>query len=99
MAEHGRALRYMIGVVCISVYGQHGDRAARYTVGAGRQEARDTNAARGILVYDMRTQYTTAITRASQRPGTCIACVRVRALYYYIIIIEQTVDFFSHNIV
>ena len=41
----------------------------------------------GILVYDMRTQYTTAITGASQRPGACIACVRVRALYYYIIIL------------
>ena len=47
----------------------------------------------GIPVYDMRTQYTTAITRASQRPGACIvrACVRVRAcvilLYYYNIII------------
>lgn len=69
---------------------QHGDRAARYTVGAeqhSRKEARHTNATSGILVYDMRTQYTTAITRASQRPGACIACACVRALYYYIIII------------
>ena len=40
-------------------------------------------------IYDMRTQYTTAITRASQRLGACIACVRacVILLYYYIIII------------
>lgn len=48
---------------------------------------RYTNATRSIFVYDMRTQYTTAITRASQRPGACIACACVRALYYYIIIL------------
>ena len=53
----------------------------------GRAEARDTDATMCILVYDMRTQYTTAIPRASQRPGACIACACVRALYYYIIII------------
>ena len=29
--QHGRAWRYMVGAVCISVYGQHGGRAARYT--------------------------------------------------------------------
>ena len=54
-----------------------------------RKEARYANATRDILVYDIRTQYTTAITRASQRPGACIACARVcaRALYYYNIII------------
>ena len=59
-----------------------------------RKEARYTNATRDIIVYDIRTQYTTAITsitRASQRPGACIAYACVRAcvilLYYYIIII------------
>ena len=52
----------------------------------GMPSGQDSTAGRGdILVYDMRTQYTTAITRASQRPGACIACVR--ALYYYIIIL------------
>ena len=75
---------------------QHGGRGARYTVGAGtaqQGEARYTNATRCILVYDMRTQYTPAITRASQRPGACIACVRacvryiIILLYYYNIII------------
>ena len=50
-----------------------------------RKEARYTNATMGILVYDMRTQYTPAIARASQRPDACIA--RARALYYYIIIL------------
>ena len=78
VAENGRAWRYMIGAVCISVY-----RRCR----TARQAARYTNATRSILVYDMRTQYTTAIARASQRPGACIACVCVRALYYYIIIL------------
>ena len=55
----------------------------------GRTEAQYTNATMDILVYDIQTQYTTAITGASQRPGACIACAcaRVRALYYYIIII------------
>ena len=61
----------------------------RVYIGAGQHSRKEG----GILVYDMRTQYTPAITRASQRPGACIACVRacVRAcvilLYYYIIII------------
>ena len=57
----------------------------RYTVGAGQHSRKEGN----ILMYDMRTQYTTAITRASQRPGACIACVRacVILLYYYIIIL------------
>ena len=54
------AWRYMVGAVCISVYRQHGDRAARYTVGAGQHGGKEGD----ILVYDMRTQYTTAITRA-----------------------------------
>ena len=88
--QHGRAWRHMVGAVCISAYKQHGDRGTRYTVGVGRhsrKEARYTNATSGILVYDMRTQYTTVITRASQRPGACIACACVRALYYYIIIL------------
>lgn len=77
-------------VLCVYRYtGQHGGCGERDTVGAGtaQQAARYTNATMGILVYDMRTQYTTAITRASQRPGACIACACVRALYYYIIII------------
>ena len=34
-------------------------------------------------IYDIQTQYTTAIARASQRPGACIACACVR----YIIIL------------
>ena len=55
------------------------------------KKARYTNATMGILVYDIQTQYTTAITRASQRPAACIACVRacvrVILLYYYNIII------------
>lgn len=73
----------------------------RYTgsMAAGRHsrtEARDTNATRSILVYNIRYantvyNHTTAITRASQRPGACIACARVRyiiiLLYYYNIII------------
>ena len=88
--QHGRAWRYMVGAVCISVYRLHGGRAARYTdsagTAAGQGEARYTNATRDILVYDMRTQYTTAITRASQRPGACIACACV-CVYIYIIII------------
>ena len=90
--QHGRAWRCMVGAVCISVYRQHGDRAARYTVGAGqhsRKEARYTNATGSILVYDMRTQYTTAITaiaRASQRPGACIACACVRVRYIIILL-------------
>lgn len=89
-AESGRAWRYMVGVACILVYRLHGGGWERYTVGAGqhsRKEARYTNATMGIFVYDMQTQYTTAITRASQRPGACIACACVRALYYYIIIL------------
>ena len=73
----------MVGAVCISVYRQHGGRVARYAVGAGQHGRKEGD----ILVYDMRTQYTTSITRASQRPGACIACACVRALYYYIIII------------
>ena len=85
--QHGRAWRYMVGAVCISVYRQHGDRAAWHTVSAGQHGRKDGD----ILVYDMRTQYTTAIARASQRPGACIACACVRyiiiLLYYYIIII------------
>ena len=82
VAENGRTWRYMVGAVCISVY-------SRCRNGTAGKEARYTNATRGIPVYDMRTQYTPAITRTSQRPGACIACVRacVRALYYYIIII------------
>ena len=35
--QHGGAWRYMVGAVCISVYGQHDNRATRYTVGAGRR--------------------------------------------------------------
>ena len=31
VAENGRAWRYMVGAVCISVHRQHGGRAARYT--------------------------------------------------------------------
>ena len=92
--QHGRAWRYMVGAVCISVYLLHGGREARYAVGVGqhsRKEARYTNATRDILVYDIRTQYTTAIARASQRPGACIACACACAcvilLYYYNIII------------
>ena len=54
---------------------------------AQQEESRDTNATMGILVYDMRTQYTTAITRASQRPGACIACACVRVRVRYIIIL------------
>ena len=55
-----------------------------------RKAARYTNATRSIFVYDIRTQYTTAITRASKRPGACITCACACArilLYYYIIII------------
>ena len=68
---------------------QGGTVYSRCRNGTAGKEARYTNATRGIPVYDMRTQYTPAITRTSQRPGACIACVRacVRALYYYIIII------------
>lgn len=80
MAVYGWCCVY----ISISVYGQHGGRAWRYT-----------NATRGILVYDIQTQYTPAITIASQRPDACIAyaraCVCVRyiiiLLYYYNIII------------
>ena len=79
--QQGRAWRYMVGVVCISVYLLHGGRGERYAVGAGQHSRKEGD----ILVYNIRTQYTTAITRASQRPDACIACVR--ALYYYIIII------------
>lgn len=68
----------MLRVYRYTVYGQRGGMAARYT-----------NATRDILVYDIQTQYTTAI--ASQRPGACIACACVRyiiiLLYYYNIII------------
>ena len=41
------------------------------------------------MIYGIQTQYTTAIARASQRPGACIACACacVCALYYYIIIL------------
>ena len=81
--QHGRAWRYTVGAVCISVYLLHGGRGGRYAVSAGQHGRKEG----GILVYDMRTQYTTAITRTSQRPGACIACARVRALYYYIIIL------------
>ena len=80
--QHGRAGRYMIGAVCISVYRQHGDRVARYAVGAGQHSRKEGD----ILVYDIRTQYTTAITRASQRPGACIACARVRVRYIIILL-------------
>ena len=79
VAENGRAWRYMVGVVCISVYGQHGGRGERYAVGAGQHGRKEG----GILVYNIRTQYTPAIARASQRPGACIACACVR----YIIIL------------
>ena len=87
--QHGGAWQYMVVAVCISVSRLHGGGGERYTVGAGQHGRKEGD----ILVYDMRTQYTTAIARASQRPGACIACVRacVRAcailLYYYNIII------------
>ena len=89
--QHGRAWRYMVCAVCISVYRQHGGRWERYAVGAGQHGRKEG----GILVYDIRTQYTTAIARASQRPGACIACACVRyiiiiLLYYYIIIFIYT---------
>ena len=85
--QHGRAWRYMVGAVCISVYRQHGGRVARYAVGAGQHGRKEGD----ILVYDMRTQYTT-IQPPSPEPRNARvrvsrACVRVRALYYYIIII------------
>ena len=87
-AEHGGAWRYMVGVVCISVY-QHTDSMAAGQ--HGRKEARYTNATMSILVYDIQTQYTAAIAGASQRPAACIACVCACAcvilLYYYIIIL------------
>ena len=83
--QHGRAWRYMVGVVCISVYRLHGGRG-----GDGIQSVRDSQEGRGYTcVRYANTVYnhTTAITRASQRPGACIACACVRALYYYIIIL------------
>ena len=72
---------------------RHGDRAARYTVGAGqhsRKEARDTNATRSILVYDIR-HANTVHNRHHQSFATPGCVYRVRAcvilLYYYNIII------------
>ena len=76
--QHGRAWRYMVGAVCISVYRQHA---------TGQHGIPTQQGVYLCTIYDMRTQYTPAIARASQRPGACIACACVRALYYYIIII------------
>ena len=84
VAEYGKAWRYMVGAVCISVYRQHGDRAGRKHVIPMQQ---------GVylcMIYDIQTQYTTAIARSHHQsfatPG-CVYRVCVRALYYYNIII------------
>ena len=100
--QHGRAWRYIVDAVCISVYSQHGGKGERYTGGAGQQEGSTVYQCNKwytcvrYAIYDIQTQYTTAITRSHHQsfatPG-CVyrvcACVRyiIILLYYYNIII------------
>lgn len=94
--QHGRAWRYMVGAVCISVYRLHGGRAARYTdsagTAAGQGEARYTNATGGYTCVRYANTVYNRHHQSFATPG-CVYRVRVRAcacvilLYYYIIII------------
>lgn len=81
VAENGRAWRYMIGVVCISVYGQHGDRAARYAVGAGTAQQE------GIYLCTICEHSIHPPSPELRNARVRVSRARVRACVRYIIII------------